>query len=374
MINLEKETAELLAFLEKQPRLSDSAEQEGRKLGDRQAERIYNGETVKETRNEKAPVQASAEVESLLSQISPDCPYNDWFRVGCALKHEGCAYEVFRDWSAKAPNQFNEDDCRKTWDSIEDDHVIMVSLGTLHWMAEKSFLPEPTTTEEMAEQAYDFISTLFRPGEHFELVLKRGYKDGKYFPYRCRETIFQFDSEGKSEFLSQLKEMIEVLSPRLGMTPPGAWISLNPVCEGEKLAGNAPSDKDVIDFRYALVEADDLNREEQWRKLSGLNLPIKCVTWSGGKSLHAIVKVDAGTDYKLYRDRVAKLYGYLEKHHFPADAANKNPSRLTRIPGFYRDGGKQYLFARESGPKTWLAFEQSFLIGETAKTGSSSGK
>ena len=167
MINLEKETAELLAFLEKQPRLSDSAEQEGRKLGDRQAERIYNGGTVKDSGDEKNTVHASAEVESLLSRISPDCPYNDWFRIGCALKHEGYAYEVFRDWSAKAPKRFDEDSCRKTWNSIEDDHDNMVSLGTLHWMAEKSILPEPTTTEVMAKQAYDFISTLFRPGEHF---------------------------------------------------------------------------------------------------------------------------------------------------------------------------------------------------------------
>ena len=167
-MSLEKEAAKLIAFLKEQPRLSDSAEQEGLQGKDNQDDsHIYNGESVKDMENEKAHVQASAEVESLLSRISPDCAYNDWFKVACALKHEGCAYEVFRDWSAKAPMRFDEDSCRKTWDSIEDDHDNMVSLGTLRWMAEKSFLPEPTTTEEMAEQAYDFISTLFRPGEHF---------------------------------------------------------------------------------------------------------------------------------------------------------------------------------------------------------------
>ena len=407
MIQLELEIKKALEFLKEQPLKSETPEQEGQELRDRLAERIYNRETVKDAGNEKAPVQASAEVKSLLSRISPDCPYSDWFKVACALKHEGYAYEIFRDWSAKAPKRFDEDACRKTWESIGEDHDGKVSMGTLHWMAgqscspeqeridesaeksilsvpvsvvktsetsETSPLPEPESVDEMAEQAYEFISSLFRPGEHFELVLKRGCKDGKYFPSRSKENVCLFNPEERSAFLSSLKAYLVENSPGLGKAPSGAWVSLNPIGEAENLTGNAPSDKDVIAFRYALVEADDLSREEQWRKLSGLNLPIKCVTWSGGKSLHAIVKIEAGADLALYKERVGKLYRYLEEHHFPADVANKNPSRLTRIPGFYRDGDKQYLFARESGPKTWLEFEQSFLAGETAKTESGSEK
>ena len=203
MSSLDKEIENLLAFLKTQPLKSDSAEQEGQELRDRQAERIYNGETVKETGNEKATVQASAEVKSLLSRISPDCPYNDWFRIACALKHEGYAYAVFRDWSAKAPKRFDEDSCRKTWDSIEDDHDSMVSLGTLRWMAEKSFLPEPTTAKEMAEQAATFIDSMFLPGDNFELVVNsRQNEKGKFLPIRRKETIFQHgETEQTSENL-----------------------------------------------------------------------------------------------------------------------------------------------------------------------------
>ena len=382
----------------------ESAEQRGHEVSS------TKDASVKEPENYRPRISASEEINDLLYRISPDCNYNDWFRVAGALKHEGYPYKVFRDWSAQAPDRFDEEVCRKTWDSISEDHATKVSMGTLRWMAgqsclpeppgqetpeetaeqlitpelesavktsktsELASLPEPDNVDEMAEQALDFIGTLFRPGEHFELVLKRGCKNEKYFPYRCRENIYCWDPERRSEFLSQLKDDIVILSPRLGKTPPGAWISLNPVCDGEKLAGNAPSDKDVTDFRYALVEADDLNREEQWRKLSGLNLPILRVTWSGGKSLHAIVKVDAGTDLKLYGERIKKLYNYLENNNFHADPANKNPSRLTRIPGFYRDDDKQYLFARESGPKSWEEFEQSFLSANPLKPGSSSGK
>ncbi len=106
MASLDKEREKLLAFLKTQPLVPENAEHEGEKRVVSAVERLYNGETVKGAENEKVSVQTSAEVDSLLSRISADCGYNDWFRVACALKHEGCAYEVFRDWSATAPNRF----------------------------------------------------------------------------------------------------------------------------------------------------------------------------------------------------------------------------------------------------------------------------
>ena len=234
-------------------------------------------------------------------------------------------------------------------------------MGTLRWMAGKSILTEPKTPDEMAEQAAIFIDSMFLPGEKFELVVNsRANEKGKFIPVRSRENVCRHDAtELTSETLTTLKTVAEQATH-------GVWISLNPVRNANGITGSAPSDHDVTDYRYALVEADDLSREEQWAKLTQLGLPIKCVTWSGGKSLHAIVKIEAGTDCKLYKDRVTKLYRYLEAHNFPADTANKNPSRLTRIPGFFRDSDKQYLFARESGPRSWDEFEAKILSGATA--------
>ena len=74
--------------------------------------------SVKDQENVRPSIPASEEIDSLLSRISSDCNYNDWFRVACALKNEGYPYEDFRDWSAKADERFNEEACRKTWDSI----------------------------------------------------------------------------------------------------------------------------------------------------------------------------------------------------------------------------------------------------------------
>ena len=47
------------------------------------------------------------------------------------------------------------------------------------------------------------------------------------------------------------------------------------------------------------------------------------------------------------------LFRFLELHGFPVDNANKNPSRLSRMPGALRDGVMQELIATNIGRHTW---------------------
>ena len=68
-----------------------------------------------------------------------------------------------------------------------------------------------------------------------------------------------------------------------------------------------------------------------------LELPIAVMVYSGGKSLHAIVKVDAA-NYDEYRKRVDYLYNVCKKNGLNIDNQNRNPSRLSRMPGVERDG------------------------------------
>lgn len=269
-------------------------------------------------------------------------------------------YEVFRDWSATAPEKFNETDCRRTWDSIADDKENPISLGTLIWLAKQyenapneMFAP-PETLDKMAVQAAQFIDSLYLPGEHFELTLKAMLNDkGKYVPLRSESLLEEHtETEQRQENLEKIKQMIS-------SCPHGAWISMNPI--RAEITGTAPCDADVTSFRYTLIEADELTKEEQWAKIKQLHLPIQSVVWSGGKSLHVIVKIEAGTDRRLYDARVKALHEYLDRQQFPYDRANKNPSRLTRLPGVRRGGDIQYLAAGEFGPKTWLEFESEFL-------------
>lgn len=48
-------------------------------------------------------------------------------------------------------------------------------------------------------------------------------------------------------------------------------------------------------FRYALVESDEMNLEEQHAMIRELELPVAALVSSGGKSLHAIVRIEAGS-------------------------------------------------------------------------------
>ena len=59
-------------------------------------------------------------------------------------------------------------------------------------------------------------------------------------------------------------------------------------------------------FTYALVESDDISIHEQDAIYRKLELPIACLVHSGGRSLHAIVRVDA-KDADEYRRRVDYL-------------------------------------------------------------------
>ena len=94
-----------------------------------------------------------------------------------------------------------------------------------------------------------------------------------------------------------------------------------------------------------------------------LELPIACLVHSGGKSLHAIVRIDAA-DYNEYRQRVEYLYDFLEKNGVAVDKQNRNPSRLSRMPGATRNGNRQYLVATNIGRKSWVDW-MDFVEGAT---------
>ena len=96
----------------------------------------------------------------------------------------------------------------------------------------------------------------------------------------------------------------------------GAWIRLNP------LDGKGQSDRNVAAYRHVLIESDTLPKEEQERIYRKYELPITCLVDSAGKSVHALVRIDAPNEQE-YRNRVNYLFRFLEQHGFPVDNANK---------------------------------------------------
>jgi len=112
----------------------------------------------------------------------------------------------------------------------------------------------------------------------------------------------------------------------------GTWIRMNPV-DGEGIA-----DANVTAFRFALVELDAVPLELQLGLLAKLKLPITAITTSGGRSAHALLKIDAKTESE-YRATSGKVLALLAP--FGVCQANKNPSRMSRLPGVQRTLGAQ---------------------------------
>ena len=97
--------------------------------------------------------------------------------------------------------------------------------------------------------------------------------------------------------------------------------------------------------------------EQQNAILRELELPIACLVHSGKKSLHAVVKIDAAT-YEEYRKRVEFLYDVCKKNGLKVDTQNKNPSRLSRMPGVIRNGNKQFLIDTNIGKDNWNEWKE----------------
>ncbi len=123
----------------------------------------------------------------------------------------------------------------------------------------------------------------------------------------------------------------------------GGFFRPNPIKPGGGTGKNkAIRDDDIAEFRFAVIEHDELPKEDQLALLCTLSLPITSIVDSGGKSLHALVPINAPSAEE-YAHAVGELYRALGRLGF--DQANKNPSRMTRLPGSWREleGGQTSL-------------------------------
>lgn len=95
-------------------------------------------------------------------------------------------------------------------------------------------------------------------------------------------------------------------------------------------------DQAIAQFRYAVAEFDNLTLADQLAFWSQVDLPIVALIHSGGKSIHAWIRVDDVLSLEDWEQRVGvELY---QHYLIPmgVDSACRNPSRLSRTPGHYR--------------------------------------
>jgi hypothetical protein len=117
----------------------------------------------------------------------------------------------------------------------------------------------------------------------------------------------------------------------------GGWIRPNPVKENGSGKGGAVTDADVTSYRFCLLEFDELPMELQLSLFARLPLPIAALVESGGRSVHAWVMLNCSTEQE-HRAMIDRIYKRLTC--FGLCQGNKNPSRLSRLPGAQREIGK----------------------------------
>ncbi|MDD2709721.1 MAG: hypothetical protein PHV34_17170 [Verrucomicrobiae bacterium] len=164
--------------------------------------------------------------------------------------------------------------------------------------------------------AIRFLRILYKPDELINITWKfREGEDGRLAP--------RFGEIKTNEVWRQL--MID--TKRVPQGKGGALIRLNPV------NGFGIGNRDVVAWRFCLLEFDGLPPGLQLSFFAKIKLPIAAIMTSGGKSVHAWVMVNA-PDQSTYCAIVGQLFNQL--HPFGLDPSNKNSSRLGRFPGAIR--------------------------------------
>jgi hypothetical protein len=141
----------------------------------------------------------------------------------------------------------------------------------------------------------------------------------------------------------------------------GAWIRPNPVKSPGSGKDGAITDADVTSHRFCLLESDALPIDLQLSLLARLPLPVAAIITSGGRSVHAWIMLNC-SNAQEYRAKVDRIYTLLAR--FGLCPSNKNPSRMSRLPGAQREVGKhgdgaQRLLYLNPEPLEMAIFERS---------------
>lgn len=309
--------------------------------------------------------------------------YQQWVDVGMALKDGGFTAQDWEDWSRRDLRRYHPGECAKKWRTLTGSGI---TLGTLvqyardqgwhpmrHFKVDRAYgwddiigahggdlnvvenpdqleqhpLPRLYPKWDPCRELTRYLELLFGPDEIVGYVASTWHNKEKdrYMP-------------DKGVYTRTAGELIAALSSgdfagAIGDTNPeaGAWIRFNP------LDGKGIRNENVTEYRYALVESDSMPVEQQYAVYRALELPARVLVHSGGKSLHAIVHIGANS-YNEYRDRVAYLYKVCEANGLVIDGQNKNPSRLSRMPGVLRGGKEQYIVAENQGYESFEAWRE----------------
>lgn len=319
------------------------------------------------------------ELKEALDFVSPSAlTYDEWLMVGMALKDAGLPVTIWEQWSTRDAGRYHKGECIRKWESFHGGGASPVTASSIFQLAyshgwsgpeghaldwnddisagtstqTEGRLVDPRWVEahelalpeqwDPADQLKRYLQALFEPDEYVAYVTESFMAADRRRPAKgswtrtAGQLITELDACG-----GDLGKVVGDWDPDIG-----AWICFNPV------DGTGRKDDNITAYRYALVECDNMELGKQQAIIKQLELPCAALVYSGGKSVHAIVKVDA-PDYAEYRRRVDYLYAACQKNGLTLDQQNRNPSRLSRMPGIPRGDKRQVLLETNIGKSCW---------------------
>ncbi len=160
-----------------------------------------------------------------------------------------------------------------------------------------------------------FLLELYRPGESV-VVFDRFHSQGQAI---WTHHAPPFDARELDTFRTGKKR--------------GVWFLANPVTGGYAATGEGKSSRrswrTVTSWRYLVLESDEAKPEHWLAVLAQMQLPIAAIYTSGGKSIHALVRLDAESkaEWDAARARMMPFFVTLG-----ADRKALSAVRLTRLP------------------------------------------
>jgi hypothetical protein len=185
---------------------------------------------------------------------------------------------------------------------------------------DEAFVKERSPVCPDTQTPASFLHRLYRSGEHvvvFDRMESQGVillNDGPPYDSRCLEHW-------------------------VNGCPEGVWFLCNPVdgkCHpNPRLGGkeSCRSEESVVAWRYLVLESDKADPREWLAALAQMPLRIASICTSGGRSIHALVRVDAAS--KAEWDAMARrLKPFMTV--LGGDPGAITAVRLTRLPGCHR--------------------------------------
>lgn len=195
------------------------------------------------------------------------------------------------------------------------------NIVDLVWLANRS-AHDPATLS-----ATGFLAALYRPGEKV-LIFNEVNDEGK--------TVTQGEALWPADAVPTRGEC-------------GVWFLPQPV-DGEShpnprqqrkdgsVAFSRRSEESVREFRYMLLESDKAPPRDWLGFIVQVPLKIEALYTSGGRSIHALVRVDCRTKKEWDAEKQALMPFLMAGLLLGADRGTWSGVRLSRLPGCWREG------------------------------------